>query len=125
MPVVQIPHNEWDEFFASFSRQHEGWLVTIEVLQPRGEVQLSFKDVSLQKVTIVISKGKEILTINMGERSGKTQSLEISSPSRIFLCTNTEGAHEELRIESLAGKTTVLRFRSPMLPEMVDGYLPG
>jgi hypothetical protein len=32
MKTKEIPRNEWREFFDIFSRQHEGWLVTPEIL---------------------------------------------------------------------------------------------
>jgi len=31
MKTKEIPRNEWQEFFDIFSRQHEGWLVTLEI----------------------------------------------------------------------------------------------
>ena len=32
MPTREIPRDEWNAFFEMFSKQHEGWLVTVEVL---------------------------------------------------------------------------------------------
>ena len=31
MKTKEIPKEEWPKFFDAFSRQHEGWLVTIEI----------------------------------------------------------------------------------------------
>ncbi|CAN5438101.1 hypothetical protein BH20ACI3_BH20ACI3_19140 [soil metagenome] len=32
MPTQEIPRDEWKTFLDTFSRQHEGWLATLEVL---------------------------------------------------------------------------------------------
>ena len=32
MSTQEIPRNQWNTFFDSFSRQHEGWLATLELL---------------------------------------------------------------------------------------------
>ena len=32
MKTKETPKNEWPEFFDSFSRKHEGWLVNVEIL---------------------------------------------------------------------------------------------
>lgn len=34
MPTQEIPRQEWNNFFDSFSRQHEGWLATLEIFGP-------------------------------------------------------------------------------------------
>ena len=47
----------------------------------------------------------------------------ITAPSHDRLEQTQEGASEALRIESTSGATTLLRFRSAMLPEMVDGVV--
>ncbi len=35
-----------------------------------------------------------------------------------------EGAHEASQVEAADGTATLLRFRSAVLPEMVDGVVP-
>lgn len=37
METREIPHDEWRSFFDVFSRQHEGWLATLEILVRRLE----------------------------------------------------------------------------------------
>src|SRR5207247_10207674 len=34
MPILDIPRTDWAAFLDAFSRQHERWLITIEVLTP-------------------------------------------------------------------------------------------
>ena len=32
MPTQDIPRTEWPAFLDTFSRQHEGWLTTVEIV---------------------------------------------------------------------------------------------
>ena len=34
MLAREIPREQWNKFFDDFSKQHEGWVVTLEVLDP-------------------------------------------------------------------------------------------
>ena len=34
MPTEEIPRTEWNNFFDGLSRQHKGWLATLEVFAP-------------------------------------------------------------------------------------------
>ena len=44
----------------------------------------------------------------------------INRPTRVALEETEEGAHKGLRIDAENGQMTLLRFRSPALPETVD-----
>jgi hypothetical protein len=45
----------------------------------------------------------------------------IAAPKRVLLKETETGATEALEIESSDGETTLLRFRSVIPPELVDG----
>lgn len=47
----------------------------------------------------------------------------IHGPTHVRLKETDEGAHEALQIESNKGATTLLRFRSPVLPQSLDGVV--
>ena len=57
------------------------------------------------------------------DRSGDHVNNISNRPTRVALEETEEGAHKGLRIESEDGQTTLLRFRSPALPETVDGVI--
>ena len=56
------------------------------------------------------------------ELSGKQVTSTILNPRRVWIEETQSGAHLALVIESAAGETSV-RFRSAVLPEMVDGVV--
>jgi len=50
MSTREIPREEWPEFLESFSRVHEGWLSTVEVLDDQIGSQVEARDLPLQGI---------------------------------------------------------------------------
>jgi hypothetical protein len=120
----EIPREAWSAFFDSFSRQHEGWLITLEVLAPEIGAQVESREQPLAGITADLrDKGEDVISILVGRGSDDHVGHLIHAPSRVWLKETEAGAHEALHIESTRGATTLLRFRSAVLPESVDGVL--
>jgi len=120
MLLQQIPHQQWPAFFDSFSRQHRGWLVSLELINAGGAQALA-RDLALEGIDVDMkSGGEDRISIVLTNPPAEHFSNTITAPTRVTLKKTEEGAHEALQIESASGPTTVLRFRSAMLPEMVD-----
>jgi hypothetical protein len=103
--IREIPKEEWQEFLTSFSRSHSNWLVDVE----SGNVQLhqaQLKQLTMTGSSIDLKVGENVLTIQ--------------KPSTICLKQTDEGADEALEIAS-PGQLCRIRFKSPTLPELVDG----
>ena len=120
MATREIKRDEWREFFDSFSKQHQGWLVTIEMLGADLGDQVEVRQLPLEGITVETSDGNEtqIETI-AGEKPDSHISHTVTSPKRIWLKRTDEGADEALEIES-EENTVLLRFRSAVRPELVD-----
>lgn len=124
MRTREIPRDEWVAFFDGFSRQHEGWLVTIEVLGSELGAQVEARELRLEGITADLKGGDEdTISIMVGETPDDHITHVITAPSHVHLEQTQEGANEALQIESGDRVTTLLRFRSAMLPEMVDGIV--
>jgi hypothetical protein len=120
----EIPHDEWIEFLDSFSRQHEGWLVTVELFGADIGAQVEARELPLEGVTADLTGGGEdTISIALGKSAEEHVTHIITAPERVRLEQTTEGANAALQIESAGGVTTLLRFRSAVLPEMVDGIV--
>ena len=118
MPIQEISRDEWGSFFNSFVLRHRRWLVTIELLGPHTDAQVKAEELLLENITALLNQtGKDVITILVG---GSPHIIE--APVHVRVRLTDAGADEALEIES-AGSTTVLRFRSAVLPEMVDGIL--
>ncbi|HYE64766.1 MAG TPA: DUF5335 family protein [Pyrinomonadaceae bacterium] len=121
MPTREIPRDEWITFFDGFSRQHEGWLVTVEVLGQEIGAQIEARELPLEGVTADLGKeGEDTISIILGASPEEHVTHIINAPTHVRLEQTAEGANATLQIES-AGEATLIRFRSTMLPEMVDG----
>jgi hypothetical protein len=124
MKTKEIPKNEWPEFFDSFSRQHEGWLVTLEIFGTDIGAQVEERELAFEGIVDEWDEvqGNEIV-IMIGAKSDDHITHSISRPTQVSLEQTDEGTDAALAIKSGDGTTTLLRFRSPMLPEMVDAVV--
>lgn len=119
MSTREIPREEWLAFFDSFSRQHDGWLITVEVLGADVGAQIESHE---QPLAGIVAE-QDVITIFLRSSAADHLAHLIHRPSHVRLEETNEGAHEALHIESSAGPTTLVRFRSPVLPETLDGFV--
>ena len=121
MQTKEIRKNEWTEFFDSFSRKHEGWLVNLEIFGPEIGAQVEQRELALEGITDEWDdvEGNTII-IMTGVKPDDHITHSITHPTAVSLEQTDEGADAALAIKSDDGTTTLLRFRSAVLPEMVD-----
>jgi len=125
MPTGDIARAEWAAFLDTFSRQHEGWLTTIEVVTSGLGVHREVRNKPLTGVTEDRKRGDAAsITVSAGERPEDHVTHVIERPSRVAMELTKQGAHKGLRIESENGEMTLVLFRAPALPETLDGMVP-
>lgn len=124
MPTQEISRDEWTTFLDTFSRQHEGWLATLEVFAADIGAQQEAHDLPLEGIT-ASSKDKtpETISISLGKMPEDHVTHAINAPTRIWLVQTTDGANAALEIESADNAKTLLRFRSALPADMVDGVV--
>ena len=117
---VEIAHNQWRGYLDSFSREHMDWLVTVEVRSPEGRLiiveQQPFKGVSLDR-----AEGVERAYVQVGDGAETHVTHMVERPVRVVFRQGPSGEHQGLEIGSANGTTTVIRFRSAMRPEALNG----
>ncbi|MGH9905777.1 MAG: DUF5335 family protein [Pyrinomonadaceae bacterium] len=124
MATQEITQEDWPTFFNRFSRQHEGWLATLEVFGAEFGAQRQARELPFEGISLTSQQsGAETITVNLGKTSDDHLSHTIGVPTRVWLQQTSEGANAALEIESADGAKTLLRFRSALLPEMVDGIV--
>ena len=121
MKTKQIAKQEWPKFFDSFSRQHAGWLATLEIFATELGAQVEEHDLAFEGIVDERNEtsGNQIIIL-MGAKRDDHITHTIADPADVNLEQTDEGADVALGITSKSGTTTLLRFRSPMLPAMVD-----
>jgi len=124
MPTQEIPREDWPNFFDVFSRQHEGWLATLEIFAPDVGAQEEAHELPLEGISIA-SGGNEAdaVAISLGKTPEDHVTHTITKPEHVWLNQTSEGANAALEIESENENKTLLRFRSALPPEMVDGIV--
>jgi len=124
MPTRDIPRTEWPAFLDTFSRQHEGWLTTVEVVTNGLGVHREVRDKPLTGISEDRKRGDPAsISISAGELREDHVTHVVLHPSRVALELTQEGAHKGLRIESEDGEVTLVLFRAPALPETLDGMV--
>ena len=124
MKTTEIPKNEWPKFFDNFSRQHEGWLVTLEIFGTEFGAQAQERELTFAGI---VDEWDEIhgnqIVIMVGEKPDDHITHSIANPIQVSLEQTDEDAHAVLAIKSANGVMALMRFRSQMLPEIVDGLV--
>ena len=124
MPTQEIPREEWSRFLDTFSRQHEGWLATLEVLAADIGAQQEASDLPLEGITATSTDDEsQSIAINLGKTREDHVTHTITEPTRLWLEQTSEGANAALEIESADEVKTLLRFRSTLPADMVDGVV--
>ena len=117
--VQEIERSEWISFLNSFSRRHEGWLVTIEqVLTPPGPVAVQARELPLEEV----SAGPDgTIAISVGGTPDQHVTHLIPRAARLAVEQTDAGVETGLLVDAGEGPSTRVAFRSAVRPEQVDG----
>ncbi len=111
MSTRRIPPESWSSFFDSFSRQHHGWLVTIDTGSGRVAEEEPLEEVRANGRAVEIRAG------------AKHYRLPNASVLTVSAADSDETAIDHLEIASGSERLT-LRFRAVINPELVDGVVP-
>jgi hypothetical protein len=117
-----VPRAEWFRFFEEFSRRYEGWLVTVRVLHPSFGSQVEARNLPLEgAVSSADASGP--ISLHLGGSPRSNLEHEILSPSQVWVEISDTEIEEALGVLSEDGTKTIVEFRSPSLPETVDGIV--
>lgn len=130
MLATAIPPAQWRTFADEFSRQHRGWLVTVEVTDTRlleldarqAEIvsDVLARDLALQEIVVDEVDGASQFRIVVGEEPDRLVH-RARRPLGVRFEMTGDGAHQGLRIDDADGTTVRVRFRTPAHPEALDG----
>jgi len=121
MQTIVIPRADWRTKLDEFSSMHEGWHVSLELMDEEIGAQPEIDDLPLTGVTAELNTPEPTITIAAESKRGDHITHIIHTPVRVQLEQNDEGADVALEIESKDHAKAILRFTSPALPETVDG----
>jgi hypothetical protein len=123
MQTQEIPRDKWATFLETFSRQHEGWLSTLEILGTDIGAQQEVLNLPLEGISASRDSVPETIAISLGNDAKDHVTHTVTNPTRIWLEQTSQGANAALEIESADEVKTLLRFRSALPADMVDGVV--
>jgi hypothetical protein len=124
MQTLEIPRTQWSRFFDKFSKEHEGWMVTLEVLGADIGAQEAVTRLPLVGIGAELQGPNSRMEIIVGGRPDAHFTHMISMPKRVWLKQPEEPGHEAVEIESADGTITLVRFHH-IPPEEVERQLPA
>lgn len=117
---VDVPGDDWNTFLDAFSRQHQGWLVTIEISSPAA-AQVEARERKLLGVSLDRIGGRPNAYIETGDDRGSLLTHAVPRVTRLLFLRSKSGAHRGLEMFSSDGTSTRVLFRSAIMPEVVNG----
>ena len=112
----EVPRREWQDFFDTFSTQHEGWITTVEI---GGDERVEGRELPLVGVT-ADRKGSErnSIEIEIGGDASDTLTHIVRDAERVVFDQTEDESQLEFEIESAGGETTTVRLRRGSRAEM-------
>jgi len=119
---IEIPPEEWVQFFDNFSRQHEGWLASVMLTQGNAQ-KWEVKERQLAGISSDHLTVRDEIYISVDRDGGGLLTHPIRHPRKVKFHRDLEGAHEGVAITSADGMVTSIRFRIAARPETLDGVV--
>jgi hypothetical protein len=116
--ALEIARNQWVPYFNDFSKQYQGWAVTIEVLDRELGDQHRVDNLPFQGISYdpAGSQAGDIL-VETGDAGTPYETHLIHRPRIVRAAITQPGAEADVEIESEEGYITLVRLRRrPELP---------
>jgi uncharacterized protein DUF5335 len=113
METRTIPETTWIDFANQFSRDHTGWLATVQVLDGGAGAQLVAKDLPLQGISFD-TKGTRPCSVEVSVGDTPTDHVRhvVDMPLHIREADEPDGSID-LQIEPADGAQTLIHLRDP------------
>ncbi|MGD9765882.1 MAG: DUF5335 family protein [Candidatus Binatia bacterium] len=119
----EIPRDRWINDLDAFSKQHEGWVVTLEVLGSDLGDQEQATRLPLVGLSADVKAGENRVAVSVGGRPETHLTHFIQAPKRIWVRQSDDPRHDAIEVEDTEGKTTVVHFNH-VDPDEVERMLP-
>jgi hypothetical protein len=122
----KVSDDDWANFCDTFSREHHGWLISVEVAGPEPDrshepatPKVLAQNLPLQEVREAQHNGDAEIMITVGEGADETSFL-VEHVAAVFETSEAE-KDTGMRIDSTNNTCTMLQFRVPATPQELDG----
>jgi hypothetical protein len=121
--TVEIPADQWTRFFDDFSKAHEGWIVTVEVVGRAIGSQEAASGLPLVGLGADTKDGERRVEVMVGRHRGSHATRIIEKPRRVWLEQSDRPGYDAIAIAGDDGTKTIVRFQH-VDPKRVDRQLP-
>ncbi|HEX7832814.1 MAG TPA: DUF5335 family protein [Thermoanaerobaculia bacterium] len=115
MRTQHVPWTRWRETLDDLSRTYDGAIVSLEIVGDDVGAQPEVIDQPLRG----LSSDRSGVTIRIANSTGNLEHL-IRHPRDLRIVETDEGAVMAVEIEENEGLHTLVHFRSPAIPELLD-----
>jgi Family of unknown function (DUF5335) len=106
----EIPRSQWVRFLNNFSKNHDGWLAKVEVLEPGNRFGEETRTMPLLGITVDIKPGaRNTTSVILGIQPNVHLTHMIPRTKRITFNEN----EQQIEIEAASGDKTLLHFEAP------------
>ena len=122
MQTREIPREQWIRFFDDFSKNHEGWVVTLEVVSSDLGDQEEANGLPLVGISADVKARENRVEIILGGRPDADVTRLINTPKRVWVKEPNIPGDEAIEVESEDGIKTILNFHH-IQPEVAERQL--
>lgn len=119
-----IDRADWVGYVDAFSRHHDGWLISVAVEDGSSGRTYVTRDVPLRGVVAELDDDISSMMVFTGGTAPHATHF-VAHAMDLAAEETEDGADAELIITDESGERTIVEFRSPMRPELVDGIASG
>ena len=117
MIALDIARRDWHQFLHHFTRLHSGAIITMNV---SGDEFGHYDAIVGEALRGINKDGDDVLIHLDARRRSDHLGHRVLNARAIRLRQTGEGKDSALEIDAADGSQTVVRFRSPMLPELLE-----
>ena len=117
MLTTEIPRDQWVRFFDGFSKDREGWIVTVEIVDSDLGDQNETTGLPLVGISADAKDGENRVELIIGDSPDAHVTRIIESPRRVWLKNDDLPGHEAIEVEGGDGSMTLLHFHHIDQPE--------
>lgn len=123
MRTREIPREQWIRYFDDFSKNHEGWIVTLEVVGSDIGDQEEAHGLPLVGITADVKARENRVVLIVGGKPDADVNRIIERPKQVWIKEPKIPGDEAIEVESEDGTITLLNFHH-IPPEIYERQLP-
>jgi hypothetical protein len=123
MNAGEVPRGRWIKFFDDFSKEHQGWIATVELIGLDIGDQEEAGSLPLVGISADLKDRENRIEVTVGGRPDAHLTHTINNPVTVKLKPAEEEGHEAIEVKSADGTITLVSFRH-IMPELAERQLP-